>query len=139
MIITLTLNPAIDETVEVYGFSEGDTNRVVAIRRDIGGRGINVARVLKELGYEPLTSGFAPGNLGRMIEDSLLDAGIGTELVTFAGETRTNINVINRATHSHTLLAEPGPAVPPPSSRSGSRATSGSGWAGDVRRPVVGR
>ena len=113
VIITLTLNPAIDETVEVDGFSEGDTNRVVAIRRDIGGKGINVARVLKELGYEPLASGFAPGNLGRMIEDSLLDAGIGTEPVTFAGETRTNINIINRAAHSHTLLAEPGPAVPP--------------------------
>ena len=73
--------------------------------------------MLKKLGYEPLTSGFAPGNLGRMIEDSLLDAGIGTELVTFAGETRTNINVINRATHSHTAAgrARPGraPAVEP--------------------------
>ncbi len=113
MIITLTLNPAIDETVEVDGFSEGDTNRVVAIRRDIGGKGINVARVLKELGYEPLASGFAPGNLGRMIEDSLVDAGIGTELVTFAGETRTNITVVNRAQHSHTVLAAAGPAVPP--------------------------
>ena len=113
MIITLTLNPAIDETVEVDHFSDGDTNRVVAIRRDIGGKGINVARVLKELGYEPLASGFAPGNLGRMIEDTLVDSGIGTELVTFAGETRTNINIIDRATHSTTVLAAAGPDVPP--------------------------
>lgn len=113
MIITLTLNPAIDETVEVDRFGEGDTNRVGAIRRDIGGKGINVARVLKELGYEPLASGFAPGNLGRMIEDTLVDSGIGTELVTFAGETRTNINIIDRATHSITVLAATGPDVPP--------------------------
>ena len=113
VIITLTLNCAIDETVEVDHFSEGDTNRVGAIRRDIGGKGINVARVLKELGYEPLASGFAPGNLGRMIEDTLVDSGIGTELVPFAGETRTNINIIDRATHSTTVLAATGPDVPP--------------------------
>ena len=112
MIITLTLNPAIDETVEVARFREGDTNRVIAFRRDIGGKGINVARVLKELGYEPLASGFAPGNLGRVIEDTLVDSGIGTELVTFAGETRTNINVVDRVTHTHTVLAAPGPEVP---------------------------
>ena len=113
MIITLTLNPAIDETVEVDGFNEGDTNRVVSIRRDIGGKGINVARVLKELGYEPLAGGFAPGNLGRIIDDTLVDSGIGTELVSFAGETRTNINIIDRVTHAHTVLATAGPAVPP--------------------------
>lgn len=113
MIITLTLNPAIDETVEVDGFSEGDTNRVLSIRRDIGGKGINVARVLKELGYEPLACGFAPGNLGRMIEDTLVDSGIGCEMVTFAGETRTNITILDRRTHSHTVLAAAGPPVPP--------------------------
>lgn len=113
VIITLTLNPAIDETVEVDRFSEGVRNAVVSIRRDIGGKGINVARVLKELGYEPLASGFAPGSLGRMVEDSLVDAGIGTELVSFPGETRTNINIVDRVTRTHTVLAAPGPAVPP--------------------------
>lgn len=112
MIITLTLNPAIDETVEVEHFSAGDTNRVLSIRRDIGGKGINVARVLKELGYEPLASGFAPGLLGRMIEDTLVDSGIGTDLVTFDGETRTNINIIDRGRQVHTLLATAGPEVP---------------------------
>jgi 1-phosphofructokinase len=113
MIITLTLNPAIDETVEVERFSDGDTNRVLSIRRDIGGKGINVARVLKELGYEPLACGFAPGMLGQMIEDTLVDSGIGTEFITFEGETRTNINVIDRSRHSHTVLAASGPNVPP--------------------------
>ena len=112
MIITLTLNPAIDETVEVDRFSEADTNRVLSIRRDIGGKGINVSRVLKELGYEPLAAGFAPGKFGRMIEEQLLDAGIGCEFVPYGGETRTNINIMDRSTHRHTVLAAPGPDVP---------------------------
>lgn len=112
MIITVTLNPAIDETVEVEQFAEADTNRVVCIRRDIGGKGINVSRVLRELGYEPLATGFAPGQFGRMIEDQLVDGGIGCDFVTYPGETRTNINVIDRATRRNTLLAAAGPAVP---------------------------
>lgn len=60
MIITVALNPAVDQTVEVDHFAPGDTNRVISIRWDIGGKGINVARVLKELGYEALATGFAP-------------------------------------------------------------------------------
>ena len=67
--------------------------------------------MLKELGYEPLASGFAPGDLGRMIEDSLLDAGIGCEFIFVAGETRTNITILDRATHRDTVLAAAGPKV----------------------------
>lgn len=113
MIITLTLNPAIDETVEVEHLELGDTNRVTSIRRDIGGKGVNVARVLKELGYEALAMGFAPGRFGGMIEEQLTDEGIGCDFVTYPGETRTNINIVDRALHRSTMLATPGPAVPP--------------------------
>ena len=111
MILTVTLNPAIDQTIEVERLVEGDTNRVRAIRWDIGGKGINVSRVLKELGYEPLACGFAPGDLGRMIEDSLLDSGIGCEFIFVPGETRTNITILDRQTHRHTVLAAAGPKV----------------------------
>ena len=113
MIITVTLNPAIDETVEVRRLTRADTNRVLSIRRDIGGKGINVARVLNELGYEPLAMGFAPGNFGRMIEDQLVDAGIGCDFVTYPGETRTNINIVEHETHADTVLAAAGAPVPP--------------------------
>lgn len=111
LIITVTLNPALDQTVEVERYQEGDTNRVVSNRFDIGGKGINVARVLKELGHEPLAVGFAPGALGRMIEDTLLDLGIGCDFIFVPGETRTNISVLDRSTHQHTVLAAPGPLV----------------------------
>ncbi|MEZ4553391.1 MAG: 1-phosphofructokinase family hexose kinase [Dehalococcoidia bacterium] len=112
MIITVALNPAVDQTVEVDGFQEADTNRVLAIRWDIGGKGINVARALKELGYEALATGFAPGPQGRMIEDQLNDSGIGCDFVYVPGDTRTNITILDRATHAHTQLALSGPTLP---------------------------
>ncbi len=113
MIITITLNPAVDETVEVDRLVTADTNRVVAIRRDIGGKGVNVARVLRELGYEPLAMGFAPGRFGGMIEEQLTDEGIGCDFIPYPGETRTNINIVDRSVHQSTVLAAPGPVVPP--------------------------
>jgi 1-phosphofructokinase len=109
VIITVTLNPAIDQAIEVDRFVEGDANRIQSIHWGIGGKGINVARVLKELGYEPLAMGFAPGDLGRMIEDQLRDAGIGTDFVFVHGETRTNITILDRERHVHTVLNAPGP------------------------------
>lgn len=113
MIITVTLNPAIDETVEVDCFIEGDTNRVASIRRDIGGKGINVARVLKELGYEPLAMGFAPGDLGRMVEETLRDENIGVDFTFLDGVTRTNITILDREKHRHTVLSASGPYAHP--------------------------
>ena len=50
MIVTVTLNPAIDQTIEVDRFVEGDTNPVTSIRLELGGKGITIARGLKELG-----------------------------------------------------------------------------------------
>ena len=111
MIVTVTLNPAIDQTIEVDRFVEGDTNRVASIRLDIGGKGINVARGLKELGYEPLAMGFAPGDMGRVIEDQLADLGIGTDFTFISGDTRTNVTIIDREHHRHTVLNAPGPNV----------------------------
>jgi len=113
VIITVALNPAVDQTVEVDHFVEADTNRVLTMRWDIGGKGINVARALKELGYEALATGFAPGRQGRMIEDQLLDSGIGCDFIYVPGETRTNITILDRESHAHTQLALAGPTLPP--------------------------
>lgn len=111
VIITVTLNPAIDQTVEVEHFTVGDTNRIIASRFDIGGKGINVARVLKELHYEAVATGFGVGDLGRMIEDQLRDSGIGCDFVYIPGETRTNLTILDRSTHTHTVLGGPGESV----------------------------
>ncbi len=111
MIVTVTLNPAIDQTIEVERFVEGDTNRATSIRLDIGGKGINVARGLKALGYEPLAMGFAPGDMGRVIEDQLADLGIGTDFTFIFGNTRTNVTIVDREHQRHTVLSAQGPNV----------------------------
>jgi fructose-1-phosphate kinase PfkB-like protein len=56
MIITVTLNPAVDQTLALDRFVPGDTNRVRESRIDPGGKGINVSRVLRELGRESMAA-----------------------------------------------------------------------------------
>src|SRR4051812_18536551 len=114
MIVTVTLNPALDQTVEVEQFAIADTNRVCApLRVDISGKGINVARGLKALGFEALACGLASGQRGRLIEQQLLDSGIACDFVHVSGETRTNITVLDRSTHTSTQLLLPGPQLEP--------------------------
>jgi len=113
MIITVTLNPAIDQTVVLPRFVAGDTLRVKAGRLDPGGKGINVSRVINELGGESLAMGFAPGNLGRYIEQTLESQGIPCDFVHTKGETRTNITILDESRHLHTILSDPGPQTDP--------------------------
>lgn len=113
MIITVTLNPAIDQTLVLDRLTMGDTNRVRESRIDPGGKGINVSRVLRELGRESLATGLAPGSLGRFIEHSLLDQGILCDFVHTRGQTRTNLTVVDDAAHETTLLSYRGPETDP--------------------------
>ncbi len=109
MIITVTLNPAIDQTLVLPKFVAGDTIRVKASRFDPGGKGINVSRVIHELGGESIAMGFAPGGLGRYIEQTLETEGIETDFIHTRGETRTNITMVDESRHMHTILSDPGP------------------------------
>jgi 1-phosphofructokinase family hexose kinase len=109
MIVTVTLNPAIDQTLVLPKFVAGDTIRVRSSRFDPGGKGINVSRVIRELGGESLAMGFAPGGLGRYIEQTLESQGIATDFVHTRGETRTNITILDESRHIHTILSDPGP------------------------------
>ena len=113
MIITVTLNPAVDQTLVLSQLALGDTNRVRDSRIDPGGKGINVSRVLRELGRESLATGLAPGSLGRFIEHSLLERGILCDFVHTRGQTRTNLTVVDEATHETTLFSYRGPETDP--------------------------
>ena len=113
MIITVTLNPAIDHTLVVDEFVPGDTNRVRESRTDPGGKGINVARVLRELGGECLVLGFVSGGLGRFIEHTLNDLGIPDDLIHTPGQTRTNITIVDLNKGIHTMLSNRGPETDP--------------------------
>ena len=113
MIITVTLNPAVDQTLILGQLTLGDTNRVRDSRVDPGGKGVNVSRVLRELGRESLASGLAPGSLGRFVEHSLLEQGILCDFVHTRGQTRTNVTITDEAAHETTLLSYRGPEVDP--------------------------
>lgn len=113
MIITVTLNPAVDQNLELERLIPGDTNRVLDSRIDPGGKGINVSRVLRELGRESLAAGLAPGSLGRFIEHSLLEQGILCDFVHTRGQTRTNLTVVDESAHETTLLSYRGPEIDP--------------------------
>jgi 1-phosphofructokinase len=113
MIITVTLNPAVDQMLVLERFTPGDTNRVRESRIDPGGKGINVSRVLRELGRESMAAGLAPGTLGRFVEHSLLESGILCDFVHTRGQTRTNLTVLDESSHETTLLSYRGPEIDP--------------------------
>lgn len=113
MIITVTLNPTIDQTLVLDRFVAGDTLRVKSSRFDPGGKGINVSRVVKELGGESIAMGFAPGGLGKYIEQTLKSQGVRCDFVHTKGEARTNITILDESRHTNTILSDPGPHTAP--------------------------
>lgn len=112
MIVTVTLNPAIDQTLVLSKFVAGDTLRVKSSRFDPGGKGINVSRVIRELGGESIAMGFAPGGLGRYLEQTLESQGIICDFIKTPGEMRTNITILDESKHLNTIISERGPNTP---------------------------
>src|SRR3989304_1180102 len=113
MIITITLNPAMDKTLVLDELVAGETNRVKDARTDPGGKGINVSRVLRVLGQSSLAMGFVAGSIGRFVEATLNEMGILDDFIHTPGQTRTNIAVVEQKRMITTLLAEQGPVTDP--------------------------
>ncbi|OCL28563.1 1-phosphofructokinase [Orenia metallireducens] len=111
MIITVTLNPAIDKTVELLDFKVGALNRIKSVRKDAGGKGINVSKVIAELDGNTKALGFVGGSNGQFIKDRLTGAGIKHSFTEVEGETRTNLKIIDLATTDETEVNEPGPNI----------------------------
>lgn len=110
MIVTVTMNPAIDKTVEIDSFVYGGLNRIKCVEYDVGGKGINVSKTLNELGVITAATGFVGGSSGKTIEAKLKQRGILTDFVNVAGETRTNTKIVD-AGRTVTELNEPGPKI----------------------------
>jgi len=106
MIITLTLNPAIDKTAEINEFTVNKVNRVSSIRLDAGGKGINVSKVINTLGGSSIAMGIIAGNNGNFIKNYLDEKGIRNDFVIEKGETRVNLKVVDNINHTHTDINE---------------------------------
>lgn len=111
MIITVTLNPALDKTLEVPSFAQGRRHRSIDQVTMPGGKGINVARVIKRLGQPVIATGLAGGATGTRILEALSDEAILNSFVRIREDSRTNTAVFDPTTGSHTEINERGPAV----------------------------
>lgn len=111
MITTVTMNPAIDRTITLKKFTYGDVNRVSASREDMGGKGINVSRILLTLGSDSTAIGFI-GKSNYTLADTLLRAdGIPTNFVFVNAPTRINMKLLDSSKHTTTDINEAGFAV----------------------------
>jgi len=113
MIVTVTLNAAIDRTVAVPNFRLARRHRAVESRTVAGGKGINVARALRLLGRPVIAAGFAGGPTGTRVLEQLRREAILTDFTWIAGETRVNLAVIDPTSGEQTEINERGPAVSP--------------------------
>lgn len=108
-VITVTLNPCIDKTVELSSFEIGKTNRTSKSRGDVGGKGINVSKLLFSFGIESVATGILAGEQGLHIERYLSELGIATDFVyAKSGETRTNLKILDTASQTMTEINEQG-------------------------------
>lgn len=108
MIITVTLNPAIDKTVTIDDFKINSVNKVSSIRLDAGGKGINVSKVIKTLGGESKALGILAGSNGQFIKNYLDAAEIKNDFIFVEGETRTNLKVVDKVRNTNTDINEAG-------------------------------
>jgi tagatose 6-phosphate kinase len=110
MITTVTLNAAIDKTYYLESFKIGQVSRVKTMRSVAGGKGINVARVIQQLGCASFIIGFAGGNNGQFIRSALELQSLPHELIEVSGESRINLNIIDE-TRTSTEILETGPFI----------------------------
>lgn len=113
MIVTVTLNAAIDRTLAVPSFRLGRRHRAVERTSMAGGKGINVARALKTLGQPVIATGIAGGSTGSLIVEQLSEEGLVNDFLRIQEDSRTSTAVIDPTSGEQTEINERGPAVSP--------------------------
>lgn len=110
MITAVTLNTSIDKAYQVEDVIKGTVMRVKSCNNTAGGKGLNVARVIRICGEEILATGFCGGHAGALLEEMLDKAGIAYDFVHTAKETRNCLNILSQDGVSTEFL-EPGEPV----------------------------
>lgn len=94
MIYTVTFNPAIDYVVELVSFNIGEINRTTREYMNLGGKGVNVSRVLTNLEVPNVALGFVAGFTGDALRNGLERMGVKTDFISLEkGNTRINVNI----------------------------------------------
>ncbi|HZJ82197.1 MAG TPA: 1-phosphofructokinase [Clostridia bacterium] len=111
MILTVTLNPAIDKVYEVESFVVGNVYRPSSMWATAGGKGLNVSRVASILGEKVVATGFLGGGNSQFIRTQLKKQGIQDAFVEIEGDTRICIAVNDPLSNTSTEVLEPGPTI----------------------------
>ena len=110
MILTLTLNPAVDKTLELDKLTKGSVNRSRKVTWYAGGKGINVTRMLGQYGISVCAMGFIGGYTGEYILQETEKTGAAVDFIRTKGSTRVNTNVLGDGGEVTEIL-EPGPVI----------------------------
>jgi 6-phosphofructokinase 2 len=113
LIYTITLSPSLDRNIEVEEFVYDDVNMIVKQERFAGGKGIEVSRVIRELGGQSTALGFMGGYNGLEVEGRLANEGVVCDFTRTNGETRENVVIHQRKKKTQTLLATPSSEIGP--------------------------
>ena len=111
MILTVTLNAAIDKRYVVENYQVGEVNRVQECAYVAGGKGLNVSKTATIAGAKVLATGFAGGHAGAYIIEAVEKQGVETDFVQVKGESRSCINIYDPVNKTQTEFLEPGVVV----------------------------
>ncbi len=111
-IATVTLNPAIDQTVRVDNFRPNEVNRAQAINFDASGKGVNVATFLTDYGHETVVTGYLGEENSDIFEQFFASKGIEDCFVRIPGNTRINVKVVDEVKQQTTDINMPGQTPP---------------------------
>ncbi len=109
MILTITLNPSVDIAYQLDTFHLDTVNRVEKVQKTAGGKGLNVTRVLKQIGEDVVATGFIGGEIGSYVKKQLTRNDIKNSFVEIGGETRNCIAVLHDG--QQTEILEQGPTI----------------------------
>lgn len=107
-VVTVTANPAVDQTIWIPGFRAGEVNRVVREENSPGGKGVNVAAFLNQFGLSVLATGFLGTPNAGLFEAFFEESGIAHRFVPVDGSTRTGVKIVDEQAGTTTDVNFPG-------------------------------